>query len=338
MLTASPRRAFTLIELLVVIAIIAILVALLLPAVQQAREAARRSSCKNNLKQIVLAMHNYSDVHEMFPPGSIGSAGQNGFGWGTFILPYIEQGPLYDQLDLNKPQRAFDHRAAPAGTGLATTVINVYQCPSDAGAEANAGGLGFSNYVINRGPGKARVRACTPGSQGLGENGGAADIGGMSILDGNNTTPIRFADVTDGTSNVIMVGERGSELFDSVRNTIKLCGAGQWIGVQSGGGNLNTACRNWTRGVMGYGASGINSTLMDNIDTNPAKTNDNECQLNFNSQHQGGAQFALVDGSVRFLSENINYKFAEANGVLPIADSTYDYLLLRNDGNAVGEF
>ena len=100
------RKGFTLIELLVVIAIIAILIALLLPAVQQAREAARRSTCKNNLKQIGISLHNYHDVHNAFPPGWIAVEnnspnieGESGFGWGTMLLPYMDQAPLYQQMD-----------------------------------------------------------------------------------------------------------------------------------------------------------------------------------------------------------------------------------------------
>ena len=131
---ANPRarRGFTLIELLVVIAIIAILIALLLPAVQQAREAARRASCKNNLKQIGLALHNYHDVHSAFPSGWIGVTneqpsvlGASGFAWGTMVLPYLDQGPLYGKFNLSNPLDASPNRA------LITQHLTVYQCPSD---------------------------------------------------------------------------------------------------------------------------------------------------------------------------------------------------------------
>ena len=126
------RRGFTLIELLVVIAIIAILIALLLPAVQQAREAARRSVCQNNLKQIGLALHNYHDVHRTFPPGWIGVEsgvvnfeGESGFGWGAFILPYVDQAPLYQSFD-------FDESMVHAmNLSKLKQTLSVYLCPSD---------------------------------------------------------------------------------------------------------------------------------------------------------------------------------------------------------------
>src|SRR6056297_544562 len=132
MVRSGRRRAgFTLIELLVVIAIIAILVALLLPAVQQAREAARRSSCKNNLKQLGLALHNYHDTHGMFPinwgtgyDGTTNPTSSVQFSWMTYILPYIEESALYDTINFNE---ALDD---PNNNAAASTVIDTYLCPS----------------------------------------------------------------------------------------------------------------------------------------------------------------------------------------------------------------
>src|SRR6056297_4055498 len=131
--SAKPtlKRGFTLIELLVVIAIIAVLVALLLPAVQQAREAARRSSCKNNLKQLGLALHNYHDTHGMFPinwgtgyDGTTNPTSSIQFSWMTYILPYIEESALYDTINFNE---ALDD---PNNNAAASTVIDTYLCPS----------------------------------------------------------------------------------------------------------------------------------------------------------------------------------------------------------------
>ena len=171
-----PRRTrrttgFTLIELLVVIAIIAILIALLLPAVQQAREAARRSTCQNNLKQMGIAMHNYHDVVQVFPPGVIHSLTNDpmgigtGWSWGTFLLPYIDQAPIFNQLNTQRP---IDPTNATQ-LSLIRTIIPVYNCPSDphrnnsenpyatirmSGASTGVA-IGKSNYRAVFGPGEA---------------------------------------------------------------------------------------------------------------------------------------------------------------------------------------
>ncbi len=151
------RRAFTLIELLVVIAIIAILVALLLPAVQQAREAARRSSCKNNLKQLGLAIHNYHDTYRTMPPGVVDDFTDSIWGWGALILPFVEQGPVYDALRVGNiplgvrmtPGNALDQLS------VLQTPISTYRCPSDVGPEAH-----FSGAVVLSIAGHHRYSAC----------------------------------------------------------------------------------------------------------------------------------------------------------------------------------
>lgn len=165
--SCAPRGGFTLIELLVVIAIIAILVALLLPAVQQAREAARRSSCKNNLKQLGVALHNYHDTHRVFPPGYVinsafstpcsGSNGRNGYGWGTMILPFVEEAALYDALKAETndfaANRDWNCTGSQTAKDLVAQVIDTFVCPSDAKGPisntANASGdcAAKSNYI-----------------------------------------------------------------------------------------------------------------------------------------------------------------------------------------------
>ena len=149
-----PRRAFTLIELLVVIAIIGVLIALLLPAVQAAREAARRMSCTNNLKQIGIAMHNYHDAHGRLPIGYTFTPGytRGGFGWGAMILPGVEQGPLFDAANFSLP---LWH---DANTTLATTTIGFYLCPSDDTShdgflERDGFRYALGSYVASFGPG-----------------------------------------------------------------------------------------------------------------------------------------------------------------------------------------
>ena len=174
------RLGFTLIELLVVIAIIAILIALLLPAVQQAREAARRTQCKNNLKQIGLAMHNYHDVYTTFPPGhmfdtTIPGGNANSFqhpemwAWGAFILPFVDQAPLFNQLNVSQRRLTDLLAEGPDVAALIQIPLSVYHCPSDPGGGGLAdpaliwnspgvlaGGMsdfraGSSNYVANLG-------------------------------------------------------------------------------------------------------------------------------------------------------------------------------------------
>ena len=202
------RPGFTLIELLVVIAIIAVLIALLLPAVQQAREAARRTQCRNNLKQFGLAIHNYHDNFNLVPPGWIGVTGNqpdvsgiNGWSWASRLLPQLDQSALYNQINFN-----LQVGNASNATARATTV-NVFECPSDlvvkkwtipaAGTTnplADVAGASYAGVF-----GKDEVDFC---------NGLAAGVpctsNGMFFLNSN----VRFADVTDGLSTTLLVGER----------------------------------------------------------------------------------------------------------------------------------
>lgn len=188
-----PRKAFTLIELLVVIAIIAILIGLLLPAVQKVREAAARTKCSNNLRQMALACHNFADVNAHLPPGVTTIAGRgvpdDSWAWGTLILPYIEQQNLYKSLGvvLNPLNRA------PKASPLTQLPMSIYRCPSDPQIGSNTNvwydNYATSNYVCNRavfGPGDGIV--------------------------GGNGTPfdMTLIHITDGTSNTIMIGERDS--------------------------------------------------------------------------------------------------------------------------------
>jgi len=194
-------RGFTLIELLVVIAIIAILISLLLPAVQQAREAARRTQCKNNLKQLGLALHNYHDIHNVFPSGytargvvsSDPAAVETGpgFAWGTMLLPMMDQGNLYESLDFSLD--AVD----PANLAAADYVLEMFLCPTDPAPRKftlpSGTELPASNYVGIFGYGNVSM---APGT-------------GTGIFYRNSST--RFRDVTDGTSNTICIGERMHE-------------------------------------------------------------------------------------------------------------------------------
>jgi len=307
------RRGFTLIELLVVIAIIAILVALLLPAVQQAREAARRTQCKNNLKQIGLALHNYHDVYRVFPPGNVHKAGSQrtaslaAYGWAVFILPQMEQQTVFETLNVNHRDLDLTLRNAQ-GKLLAQKTLPMYRCPSDRMSDLNSKRsfnnpykihVATSNYV-----GVIGTRWATPYQVVV--NG--RDPWGM--LYGDSKT--RMRDVIDGTTNTLFVGERDAD-----------CRAGVWIGVRNYQGNGNVG----NRQHLGRTFFKINHPNAGN------------CEQGFSSPHAGGAQFVLVDGSVRFINENINSNTTTSTWVTPDDRAgTYQRLGRRNDQLVLGEF
>ncbi|MDQ3331529.1 MAG: DUF1559 domain-containing protein, partial [Planctomycetota bacterium] len=210
----KKRCGFTLIELLVVIAIIAVLISLLLPAVQQAREAARSAQCRNNLKQLGLAFHNYHDTHGVFPPSYVADVfhpqrdpqtfdGPQGWAWGAMLLPQLEQGNVTGRFDWNRP--AWD----PVNAELAKTSIPTFLCPSAAGNDGpmqvkDAGGnvlaeLGRSNYVAN-------VGQAEPWG---GDASGNPILNWSTVADGPlfRNGRIGARDVTDGLSNTVFLGE-----------------------------------------------------------------------------------------------------------------------------------
>ncbi len=296
------RVAFTLIELLVVIAIIAVLIALLLPAVQQAREAARRTQCKNNLKQLGVAMHNYHDTFLMLPLGTIDGppnkrAGTGGGDWADdnnwlhMILPYIDQANMYNTIDF----RFAWHNGAP-GTGnvMAQTKIPVENCPSD-GIEIDEPGTNWArirgNYVVNFGN-TVYGGASQPAYNGV--TFGGAPFG---IRYGAN-----FAAITDGTSNTIMVGE-----------ILTLDGTG-WLGYTSevmlaGGGAFTayntpntTACELLARQCF----TGPNSGIPCCTSVGGSAANVVQQVISARSKHVGGVHVGMCDGAVRFVSNNID--------------------------------
>ncbi|QDV50925.1 DUF1559 family PulG-like putative transporter [Gimesia fumaroli] len=311
------RRGFTLIELLVVIAIIAILIALLLPAVQQAREAARRSTCKNSLKQIGLALHNYHDVHRSYPPGYIargvtfGQASSfetgSGFAWGTMVLPFMDQAPLYNQLNLD-----LDASVSP-NIELGDEAIPIFRCPSDTNQGVFTVSDGSNSYML--------ASANYVGIYGYGsltdDPGDPTDKG---ILFRNSNIKIR--DITDGSSNTIVVGERSHQH--------QFVGASTVVEADS---TWYAAIPNVTRpsGMMMMPVEGSASLILGHVGQgtgmmsmqHPPNTTNHIA--NFSSKHEGGAHFLLGDGAVRFLSENIHYE-------------TFRYLGTISDGNVIGEF
>jgi prepilin-type N-terminal cleavage/methylation domain-containing protein len=273
------RRGFTLIELLVVIAIIAILIALLLPAVQQAREAARRTQCKNNLKQIGIALHNYHETHQLFPPGYIQTDISDpyqhiGLAWGTMLLPFLEQNTLYSTLDFDSPTVPRD-------------ALVGWQCPSDPEVEGQAG-WNDASWGISGMPPKMRLkdnftdfaaRASYIGNYGANV---LSSGRGNGILFGNSN--IRLRDLTDGVTATIAVGERSMKIGHAVwaavhYNQIRAI-AGTTTAVDDDG--------HFVLGGTGYGLS----APLD--------------PYGFSSTHTGGLHTLLCDGSVRFVSELIN--------------------------------
>ena len=289
---ASPcgRRGFTLIELLVVIAIIAILIALLLPAVQQAREAARRTQCKNNLAQIALALHNYDMAHGSLPIGSVNPTGPivsepQGYhmSWLAQLLPFMDQQPLYSQIDFHVG--AYDPKNEFARKTMLVTVL----CPSD----FRYGGGGQSE------PGRSSFAGCHHDVE------AAIDHGNHGVLVLNQA--ISFDSITDGAASTIFVGEKA--LQD---------GELGWI---SG-----------TRATLRNTGHRINLNLQSLRNQFPIQPTANspaaigpEHVGGFSSHHTGGAHFALGDGSVRFLNENISEKIFRRLGN-------------RSDGEVVEDF
>ncbi|MDA7504014.1 DUF1559 domain-containing protein [Planctomicrobium sp.] len=302
------RQGFTLIELLVVIAIIAILIALLLPAVQQAREAARRTQCKNNLKQLGLALHNYHDVYGKFPPSEIhdqaflsggGDWGNSSGTWVLFLLPYIDQAPMYNQVDFSYRYDATQNAAGQA-IGNRDALGENYTallCPSHPlGANTkNSNLFQLIHYFAVWGGGDP------PGGRARHQwsSGNATRINRKGMMHYNSSESM--ASVTDGTSNTLLLGEvRG---YRPVSRD-QMLSIADWRGMRweiSTGTNLQPI-----NGVHGTECPG--------------------CRWeNISSFHVGGAQVLLGDGAVRFLSENID-------------SATFTDLGSMNDGNVIGEF
>jgi len=315
----SLRRAFTLIELLVVIAIIAILVALLLPAVQQAREAARRSSCKNNLKQIGLALHNYHDTHTVFPPGWVVpkcpgvSDSDHRFirhnpSWGFYLLPQLEQAAIYDQEDFQMNGACSGTPGqiglldTPTAANLYNTALPAFSCPSDIKPRTGANSFGTASYV---------------GVRGNDGNGGQstsfARLNGMFWTNSD----CRMRDITDGTSNTLMVGEVSWEQYYSYGTGSNVKQGAWWAGIHE----------HKTDDMV---AKSVNA----NFKFNGSSPNVNNSNDGFGSLHDGGAQFVMADGSVKFISENIDN--VNAVGTTPMG--TFQRLGVRDDGLVVGEF
>jgi prepilin-type N-terminal cleavage/methylation domain-containing protein/prepilin-type processing-associated H-X9-DG protein len=300
----SRRRGFTLIELLVVIAIIAVLVGLLLPAVQKVREAAARTQCVNNLKQLGLALHNYHSTNSSFPPGYVATQSYvdgatdtaPGWGWGTYILPYIEQNNVYSQLNLMQPIQS--------STAI-QTVVKSFICPSDIAPS--------SAFMITDAFG-ANIMLAAPSSYSAncgGDESDTADPTGKGIFYRNSHT--RVTDITDGSSRTIMLGER------ACCNSL-----GIWVGainkgvVQRGPNNPNPGTSLEPAACLVLSHCHLVNTVGDadgGLD-------------DYSSNHTGGANMVFADGSVHFIrsikSDN------------PDGSYTADSLILQAFGTRAG--
>lgn len=319
----QKKRGFTLIELLVVIAIIAILIALLLPAVQQAREAARRSTCKNSLKQIGVALHNYHDTHRTFPPGAVwygvGSAPADGRdpNWGTTwvvqILPFIDQAPLYNNYNMSLPAQSVNSNTPDS---VLQAKISVLRCPSHPGID---------RFLLTQPAGGNFSKITYSGSVGSGSTLDIADYNNdneRGVFSAIGQYGAKIRDISDGTTNVIMLGE-----VVTGTNTGDDKGAWGWCtGALFAGTNENGVLTPNTSLVTDRTPYASNNTSDNNFNkrNNPDDTNAGGGQA-ARSFHVGGVHVGLGDGSVRFISENID-------------QTTYLNLLSIADGNVIGEF
>ena len=347
------RRGFTLIELLVVIAIIAVLISLLLPAVQQAREAARRTQCKNSLKQIGLALHNYHETNNTIPPGIVSAAPRyTNIGWAVFLLPYMDNAPVYQQYDFNTNTKIRNSNANGA-------IIGTFRCASDQGKNRLQG----PGVVANAG------RSNYPGVFGWARLEGDGYPGYNYSSTNGTSTPNRdgsfhtnskrnFSVFRDGLSNTLMVSERRTaaqvqgarycggptsicgtaninEIADGTAVAAGNTGATEDVVAQIdsfSGSDLNISL------VLGTTSMKPNQTTADNILGDKHSATDSVHE-GFSSAHIGIVNGLLGDGSVRTFSDNIaSAQIANVGAALPVDTEIWQLLSTIDDGLTVGDY
>ena len=315
----NRRYAFTLVELLVVIAIIGVLVALLLPAVQAAREAARRMSCSNNLKQVGIALHNHHDTLNRFPPGCasdvapFGTGGSWGSSWMVFLLPFMEQRPLYDQLQFTGASGFTHTNNIPLYNNV---VIKAYKCPSGIinpeFVDRNVGGavqkVMRSHYVGIAGAVDGTVDTVmwptnATWTDGTKINSGANHSSAAGALFQNSQTT--FASMTDGSSNVMVVGEQSTMMKDTSNTFQPTWNAGGIYGFCMGYGNATTTSdnRHFNCTTIRYKIN-YKTNVSGGTCTSTGICNDSSNNSPLISNHPSGVMILLGDGSVRLLSDN----------------------------------
>ncbi|MGN6543718.1 MAG: DUF1559 family PulG-like putative transporter [Aureliella sp.] len=291
---AGRASAFTLVELLVVIAIIGILVGLLLPAVQAAREAARRMSCTNNLKQLGLAIHNFESTNKTLPPGGVWTSKYKRGSIFVYLLPYMEQSSLYNQFDLSKAN--IDGMMKADGSGpIGEEIIPTLLCPSDY-HETRYFGMATFNYAASRGPTEVYENPaclCVYPWKSLAQ----APMDDPANFAGPFTrlgTRVRLAQVTDGLSNTLFFGEVRPRYSEHIRNG--------WAASNNGNGTCTTLIP-------------INFDTSNDNAPDPCHRSYNwNTELGYRSAHTGGANFLLGDGSVHFVTDSLDHKLYQNLG------------------------
>jgi len=330
----NARRGFTLVELLVVIAIIGVLIALLLPAVQQAREAARRIQCNNQLKQLGLAMHNYHDTYLKMPFNAAAtSSGSDAPSFFVRLLPFIEQGAAYDQLvwtgfGTGNFIADNDGNTNAADDVLLELRVDGLWCPSSPLPEVNGDGFQLTGYAGITGTNQ-KWNAATPGLEDINSN--AQNYNGVVVPSGDGSNAINMSAITDGTSNTMMISECSNYFYDatsartkqpdSIRTSFGYGGA--WNGLSATTASAQNVTTIDVLRESNY-EGGINSAVDGG--TSPTNGNaTNQGAIPLCSPHPGGVLAVMADGSCQFISETV------ANEVLV-------YLANRQDGQVIPEY
>jgi len=322
-LSSRQKRGFTLVELLVVIAIIGVLVALLLPAVQAAREAARRNQCMNKMKQLALANHNYESARRVFPKGDqhpsnvspcSSPAEDGGPPWSVMILPYIEGGAVQDQFDMDGAMTSTMNRPGTTQNHAVWLQNNSnYQCPSDSNSRPD---VNNTNYFGVQGGG-FEPDGITPLEW-------CSNVDGQRVFYKNgvlyHNSRTKMKDITDGTSKTFLLGETK---YQRTKDSSATSHLGWASSVLRSGASGRT-------GVLAAAVLSINESIENLSDVSGSTPEPPVNILNyytrlFGSFHPGGCHFAMCDGSVHFVSENVDL-------------NTYYNLSQRADGNMIGEY